>query len=150
MTESKTLKISEAEWEVMRVIWAKGKTTSPEIISILSTSMDWKPATIKTLLSRLVKKQILLTELEGNKFIYQPLVSEEQTMRSATEQLFSKICAKKVGKTIAELIEEADLTQTDLALILTAVDKKEKTAVKTIACNCIPGQCDCSEHQHRD
>ncbi|MDF0478922.1 CopY/TcrY family copper transport repressor [Vagococcus sp. PNs007] len=146
--KSDVIKISEAEWEVMRVVWAQTRTTSPEIISHLSETKEWKPATIKTLLGRLVKKGMLKTETQGNKFIYEALVTEEQTIRSATAELFSRICAKKVGKTIAEMIEEAELTRDDLVLIQQALIEKEKTAVETIACNCIPGQCDCPDHKN--
>ena len=48
------VKISDSEWEIMRVIWTLGQTTAQEITQILADSMDWKPATIKTLLGRLV------------------------------------------------------------------------------------------------
>ena len=51
------IKISDSEWEVMRVIWTQESTTAQEIIDILGQTMDWKPATIKTLLGRLVKKE---------------------------------------------------------------------------------------------
>ena len=63
-------RITDAEWEVMRVVWANGRVTSKEIISILKEKMDWKQATIKTLLGRLVEKGALNTEQEGRKFIY--------------------------------------------------------------------------------
>lgn len=52
------IKISDSEWEVMRVIWTQGSTTAQEIIAILGQTMEWKPATIKTLLGRLVKRKL--------------------------------------------------------------------------------------------
>lgn len=66
------VKISDSEWEIMRVIWTLGQTTAQEITQILADSMDWKPATIKTLLGRLVKKEVIWTEQKGkNSFIIQ-------------------------------------------------------------------------------
>ncbi|KAF1297589.1 penicillinase repressor [Enterococcus sp. JM4C] len=144
-TTLEPIKISDSEWEVMRVIWTLDAATAQEISEILSESMDWKPATIKTLLGRLVKKEIVWTEQSGKKFIYHPLVSEESTVRSATENLFSHICATKVGQTIADLVSEATLTKEDIQLILDELDKKEP--VEAISCNCIPGQCNCTHHQ---
>ena len=38
------IKISDSEWEVMRVIWTQGSTTAQEIIAILGQTMEWKPA----------------------------------------------------------------------------------------------------------
>lgn len=51
-----TPKISDAEWEIMRVIWTNEPVTSRTITEVLSEKMDWKAATIKTLIGRLVKK----------------------------------------------------------------------------------------------
>ena len=42
------LTISSAEWEVMRVLWAKGQATSSEIIAILAKKLDWSASTVKT------------------------------------------------------------------------------------------------------
>lgn len=146
MEKRKQVKISDAEWEVMRVVWTLGETTSPEIILILESKMGWKPPTIKTLIGRLVKKEVLSTENFGKKYIYRPLVSEEETVKSATESLFAHICAKKIGSTIADLIDEAELTHDDIAMIMEQLTAKKETAVDNIACNCVPGQCECAEH----
>ncbi len=146
LVEKLQVKISDAEWEVMRVVWTLGETTSPEIILILQEKMGWKPPTIKTLIGRLVKKDILSTENFGKKYIYRPLVTEEETVKSATESLFAHICAKKIGATIADLIDEADLTHDDISMIMDELVAKKDTAVESIACNCVPGQCECAEH----
>lgn len=138
------IKISDSEWEIMRVIWTLGQANAQEITKILASSMGWKAATVKTLLGRLVKKEALWTEQEGKKFIYHPTVSETETVKSATENLFSHICAKQIGGTIADLIEEATLTQADIDQIFAQLKQKEPVAM--IECNCIPGQCQCKKH----
>jgi DNA-binding MarR family transcriptional regulator len=51
--------ISDAEWRVMHEVWQTEPVTSAEITSRLSQSTDWSAGTIKTLLHRLVQKQIL-------------------------------------------------------------------------------------------
>ncbi|MDR0920916.1 MAG: CopY/TcrY family copper transport repressor [Lactobacillales bacterium] len=137
--------ISDSEWEIMRVIWTLGEATSTEINAILADSMGWKLATVKTLLGRLVKKQALSTERVGKKFVYRPLVSEDESMYSASSELFKHICAKKVGKTLAEIVADIRLTKEDIALIQTALNQNQPVA--TIACNCIPGQCHCKHHE---
>lgn len=140
-----SVKISDSEWEVMRVIWTLGQTTAQEITAILGDSMDWKPATVKTLLGRLVKKEVIWTEQEGKKFIYHPAITEAETVKSASEKLFSQICAKKVGATIADLIENSVLSVDDIEKIQEQL--KKKTGVAEVPCNCIPGQCVCSYHK---
>ena len=60
------INISEAEWEVMRVLWSNSNVTSKLVIETLSEEKKWSASTIKTLLSRLVDKNILQTKKIGN------------------------------------------------------------------------------------
>ncbi|MFV0559382.1 MAG: CopY/TcrY family copper transport repressor [Enterococcus sp.] len=145
MNNQELVKISDSEWEIMRVVWTLGHANAQQITDILATSKEWKAATVKTLLGRLVKKGALWTEQDGKKYIYHPNVSESETVKSATETLFAHICAKQIGNTIAELLEEAELTPADVAHLQEVL--ANKTTVPTIACNCIPGQCECAKHQ---
>ena len=63
-------KISEAEWEVMKIVWTDSPRTSNQIIEALEDTKDWKPKTIKTLISRLVSKNALGFKAE-NTYIFQ-------------------------------------------------------------------------------
>ena len=83
------LHITDAEWEVMRVVWANGRVTSKEVISILKEKMDWKQATIKTLLGRLVEKGVINTEKEGRKFIYTANIEEKEAVGNYTDDIFN-------------------------------------------------------------
>ena len=148
MTTAEKVKISDAEWEIMRVVWSKKQASSQEIVSVLATKMDWKPATIKTLIGRLVKKELLTTEADGNRFIYRANVSETESVKSATESLFAHVCSKKVGSTIGNLIEEAQLSKSDIQMLEKLIQSKKATAVEEIVCNCVPGQCECQEHKN--
>ena len=97
--------ISPAEWRVMRVAWTLGQVTSAQVIDALKQRVDWKPATIKTLLRRLVKKGALKTTQEGRAFIYTPLIPEQNTMDQAVDQLFDAMCQMRAGKTIRHLVD---------------------------------------------
>ena len=143
MNVTETVKISDAEWEIMRVVWNKKEVDATTIEALLGNAMGWKLATVKTLLGRLVKKEVLATTQVGKKFIYTANVSEEETIRSEAENLLTRVCATKAGQTIAELLEKVELTAEDLAEIKQIVDTKE--AVASITCNCLPGQCHCKE-----
>ncbi|MGX7417673.1 CopY/TcrY family copper transport repressor [Carnobacterium gallinarum] len=148
MTTIEKVKISDAEWEIMRVVWSKKQASSQEIVAVLKEKMDWKPATIKTLIGRLVKKEALKTEAAGHRFIYFPRVTEAESVMSATENLFAHVCSKKIGQTIGALIEEATLTHEDIQLLEKLIESKKELAVDEIACNCVPGQCECQEHNN--
>ena len=83
------LHITDAEWEVMRVVWANDRGTSKEVISILKEKMDWKQAAIKTLLGRLVEKGVLNIDKEGRKFIYTANIEEKEAVGNYTDDIFN-------------------------------------------------------------
>lgn len=137
----KDINITDAEWRIMRVIWTLDSATSRELIDILGESMDWKPATIKTLLRRLSDKGIVKTKKDGNKFIYTATMDESDTIDLASKKFFNQVCAKKVGSAIAYLIDNSELTQADVDKIQASLNAKEP--VEEIECNCIPDGCNC-------
>ncbi|AKP67144.1 CopY/TcrY family copper transport repressor [Companilactobacillus ginsenosidimutans] len=141
MENVKDINITTAEWRIMRVIWSLGTATSRELTDILGESMDWKPATVKTLLRRLMDKDIIKAEKDGNKFIYSATMPEEDTIEITTKQFFDQVCAKKVGNAISSIIDESELTQADIDKITESLSKK--SPVTNIQCNCIPGNCNC-------
>ncbi len=83
--------ISDSEWEIMRIIWAKAPVTSTSIISDLEATTGWMPTTVKTFLSRLVKKEIIKFEKIGRSFYYSSLVSEEKCVRDELQAVIEKV-----------------------------------------------------------
>ena len=141
--------ITDAEWEVMRVVWANSEVTSKFVAEVLCEKMNWKQATIKALLNRLLEKNILKKREIGNKYIYSTDFTEKEVANSYILETFDKICKTKVGEMIGKVIENSELSFDDLDLILKAVEKKRKTAVKEVLCDCVEGQCNCKHNGHK-
>ena len=141
--------ITDAEWEVMRVVWANSEVTSKFVAKVLCEKMNWKQATIKTLLNRLLEKNILKKREIGNKYIYSTDFTEKEVANNYILGTFDKICKTKVGEMIGKVIENSELSFDDLDLILKAVEKKRKTAVKEVLCDCVEGQCNCEHNGHK-
>ena len=142
------IKITDAEWEVMRVVWAHGSVTSREIIEILESKMQWKAPTIKTLIGRLVEKGALNTEQEDRKYIYSANIEEKEAVRSFTNDIFDRICRKNVGNVLASIIEDHPLSFDDIQRLEEMLEKKKTFAVEEVDCQCAEGQCDCHLHHH--
>lgn len=141
-------KISSAEWEVMRVLWTKGETTSTEITKILSSKQDWSASTVKTLLGRLADKGYLMSRREGRTYLYQALLNEEESNLTAVQEVLSKICLTKHGHILGQLIQQTLMTRKqmkDLQEILAS-----KVSVERVQCDCQPGQCHCVSHVEED
>lgn len=135
--------VSAAEWEIMRVVWANEAVTSRKVIDTLEDKMEWKESTIKTLIGRLVEKDALQTVKEGRKYIYTALISEEDTVKSYSEDILSRVCNKDNGKVVRNLIKDATLSQNDIAELMDLLQEKALSAPDEVACDCAVGQCDC-------
>lgn len=141
--KKKILNITDAEWEVMRVAWATNETTSKEVTEILNEKTEWKSTTVKTLLSRLVDKEMLGTKKVGNKFVYFPLIEERKSIDALSAEMLAKVCSKKVGNVLESIIEDSQLSFSDIEHLEKLLQEKRQTAVDEVQCNCIPGQCQC-------
>src|SRR5687768_11428545 len=90
--------ISDAEWEVMKVVWDQGPLTAGDVVRQLSDSRGaaepaWAPRTIKTLLSRLVAKRAVEVKTAdgGKKFLYRARVSREECVRQESRSFISRV-----------------------------------------------------------
>ena len=140
------MSISNAEWEIMRVVWTKEETTSSQILEILEQKTDWTASTVKTLLKRLVDKGYLATQKSGKSFLYSTLVSEEEAINRQADELFDKFCQRKHTVIIKHLLETTPMTMADINDLQALLLSKKEEALEEVPCNCIPGQCRCKEN----
>ncbi|GEK88698.1 copper transport repressor, CopY/TcrY family [Alkalibacterium putridalgicola] len=135
--------ISPSEWEIMRVVWTTHPITSKEINDILKEKKEWKLATTKTLIGRLVKKGLLSTEQKGRKYEYSPLVSEKESIDESIDDLLDQMCDTKVGRSVETILEKSVVSKSDLERLEALIEKKKADAPKEVKCTCTPGQCSC-------
>lgn len=139
--------ISGAEWQVMRVLWAHPGSTSQFIIQALQAGFDWQPATIKTLLVRLRKKNYLRMDKVETKYHYWAMISEEEHLRIQLQTILENSCSTKNSDLLVSLLETGTFSQTDLKVIGQKVEEMRVSAPVSLSCHCLPGQCTCG-HYH--
>lgn len=139
--ETKKSEISQSEWEVMRVIWTLGGVSSHLLTQILAEKMNWKAATTKTFLGRLVKKGALQTEKHGREFFYTATIPEQSAMDETVQALFDHLCQMKVGTTIDHLLQHVTLSKTDIGTLQNQLTSMMATAPDQVDCNCLPADC---------
>jgi BlaI family penicillinase repressor len=119
----KTPKISDTEWEVMRVIWAKHPITAAEIIErLVAADPSWHPKTARTLLARLVRKQALDYEPQGRSYVYEPLISEKECVAVASESFIARVFGGSLRPLLAHFVERQKLTSQDLEEVRRLLD----------------------------
>ena len=107
-------RISDAELEVMKVLWEARRELPVTVIrEKLQERKGWEPTTIKTLVSRLAGKGVISQEKCGV-FYYKPLVTEQEYNEWATNNLVDKVYQGNVKNLIAALVNSDGLTPEDL------------------------------------
>lgn len=107
-------KISEAEWEVMKVIWSKNPCPANEIIKSLEESTDWKPKTVKSLISRLLNKKVIAFNEEGRTYYYYPLIDEKECVKEESNSFIQRVYNGAAKSMLLNFIQDNKLTDEDL------------------------------------
>ena len=131
------MQISDAEWQVMKIIWMQGEQTSMDLIRVLAERFDWSKSTIQTLLARLVEKECLTRKKEGKFFVYSALLTLDQSRDLLVQDIKDKVCSRRIKNLLADLIVECDFTQADLEDLEAVISKKKASAVVEVKCNCM-------------
>ena len=131
------MQISDAEWQVMKIIWMQGEQTSTDLIRVLAERFDWSKSTIQTLLARLVEKECLTRKKEGKFFVYSALLTLDQSRDLLVQDIKDQVCSRRIKNLLADLIVECDFTQADLKDLEAVISKKKSSAVTEVRCNCM-------------
>jgi len=131
------MQISDAEWQVMKIIWMQGEQTSTDLIKVLEKRFSWSKSTIQTLLARLVEKECLTREKQGKSFIYSALLTQEDSKKLLVKYIKDKVCSRRMKQLLANLIKECDFTLADLEGLEEVISKKKASAVTEVRCNCM-------------
>ena len=106
--------ISEAEWEVMKVIWKRRSCSAQHVIDDLAATTTWSATTIKTLLNRLLRKGALRFEKNGKAYLYFPACTEEQCRSREAESFLDRVFDGALSPMLAHFVRSRQLSKKDL------------------------------------
>ncbi|MFE4430563.1 penicillinase repressor BlaI [Peribacillus butanolivorans] len=118
--------ISESEWEIMNVLWDKAPQTANDIIVSLQESSQWKPKTIRTLLDRLVQKDVVGVNKNLRVYTFYPLYTQEECQRAETESFINRIYGGTLKSMLVQFIQEDTLSDDDINELRFILNKKSK------------------------
>ena len=115
--DSRPERISDAEYAVMEVLWARHPLSAAEVCDEVCRAREWSLATVKTLLGRLVQKQAIAAAPDGRRFLYSPLIARADYVGGESRRLVERLFGGKAASLVAHLAEQEALTEDDLAEI---------------------------------
>ncbi|HVW22331.1 MAG TPA: BlaI/MecI/CopY family transcriptional regulator [Opitutaceae bacterium] len=84
-------RLSEAEWEVMKVVWRRPGCGAQEVVAALARRTAWSEGTVKTLLNRMVRKGALGFEKEGRAYRYSAAAAEQDLRRAESDAFLQRV-----------------------------------------------------------
>ncbi|BFT29569.1 BlaI/MecI/CopY family transcriptional regulator [Alteromonas sp. D210916BOD_24] len=118
--------ISNAEFDVLDALWEGSPATSNEVINRLNKRRDWHEKTVKTLLGRLVKKDVVGFEKAQRQYLYYPLIAREDYNKKEASSFVSRLFKGKVAPLVAGFANDNSLSQQDIDELKALIQAWEK------------------------
>lgn len=118
--------ISEAEYEIMKIVWKYSPINTNEITERLTKTTSWSPKTIQTLIKRLVTKGALTYEKQSRVFVYTPLVEEKEYIGQESNSFLKRFYNGDITAMVSSFIDNGRLSKTEIDELRTILSKKEE------------------------
>lgn len=118
--------ISEAEFEVMKVIWKHAPISTNEITKKLTQTTKWSPKTIQTLIKRLVTKGALSYEKQSRVFVYTPLIEEKEYIGQESHSFLERYYDGDITAMLSAYIEDDKLSESEIDTLRSLLAKGSK------------------------
>lgn len=116
--------ISESEWSVMELLWEAAPQTASEVARALRPSTDWAENTVRTLLTRLVKKGALkIGRNKSGTQTFRPAVSREASVQAESDSFAQRIFGGAAKPLITHFAQNSQLTAEEVAELKRILDE---------------------------
>ena len=103
------MRISAAESQVMEVLWRRSPLTNDELIAELGPAHQWGAATVKTLITRLLKKKAISSQRGDGRQLYSPLIQRADYVQTESQSLLDRLFEGRLTPLVAHFAEHRKL-----------------------------------------
>lgn len=118
--------ISDAEWDVMKVVWDRQPVPASDVCDQLARERSWAVRTVKTMLDRLVKKGALAYSVDGKRFLYSAKVARDACIRRESRSFLARVFDGSVTPAVVHLLSNAKLSDDELKQLRKILDGEGK------------------------
>ena len=115
-------KLFDSEAKIMEIIWERGPLPAKEISLIAADRIGWNKNTTYTVIKKLEAKGFIRRDEPG--FICTPLVSQEEMQKKEALTLLNKFFGGSRKALFSALLEEEDLTDSEIQELRELIDKR--------------------------
>ncbi len=118
--------ISEAESRIMEALWRKQPLTAEQIIAKVGAANNWAPGTVKTLITRLLRKKAIAGAREGDAYCYRPLINRSAWVHAESQGLLNRLFKGEVAPLVAHFAENEKLSAKDIRELKSLIARIEE------------------------
>jgi BlaI family penicillinase repressor len=119
----KTVPISDAESLVMDVLWRGHQIPAEDVVAALACQHDWKDATVKSLLNRLLKKGAVSAEKDGRRYLYSAVLKRDQWVAAESVGMIDRLFGGRIAPLVAHFGTQRKMSEADLAELKRLVEE---------------------------
>lgn len=126
MAENNLVPLSEAQREIMEIVWDLSEVSVFEVREILSKERPVARNTVRTLLERMEEKNWLTHRVDGRTYIYSALVPREVSLGERVLEIVDKACGGEPERLVSALLDYRGLTDEEAERIRKMLSEAQK------------------------
>lgn len=126
MASDKDIHLSEVQLAVMRALWDEKSATTARVHERMGKPRDLAYTTVATLLSRLEKRGLLKSQMDGRERVFEPLVSEADVRRHMVSDLVGKLFRGDPRALVSHLVRDSEFDAADLETVRRMLTEQSK------------------------
>jgi predicted transcriptional regulator len=123
---TKQYELTEAEWEIIQVVWKREPCAAPEVQEELVARKKWTYSTVKTLMDRMVAKGLLTTERIRNLILYRAAIRRQDAQRGELLRTVKRAFGGAFTPMMQFMLESDTLSQEELDELQAMIQKKRR------------------------
>lgn len=118
--------LTEAEWEIIQVVWEHEPCAAPTVQEELEARKKWTYSTVKTLMDRMVVKGLLTTERIRNLILYRSAITQKQARKGEVAKTLTRAFGGAFTPMMQFLLESQTLSDGELAELESMIRRKRR------------------------
>ena len=120
------VKLSEAEWKVMNLLWEEAPQTMMQITNHFKESTGWTKHTVMTFLRRMEEKSAIHYKEGGRAKLYYPDIDKDEAVIQETEDFLHKVFDGRMGLMLNTMVEKKALSKSEIEELYEILKKAEE------------------------
>lgn len=107
-------RVSEAEWEVMEVLWENAPLAASDVVEKLAAERQWAANTIRTMLARLSQKKAVAARKLNGVIVYRPLFTRDDYVQHESDTFLNRVFGGAAKPLLLHFVSKTKLTPAEI------------------------------------